>query len=278
MLAKDIDSPVLHTDTKDDGTFEFDPVPVGDWRVFAKSEQGGIKLWASQPVEVNGQDIEGVELRLTAPFSIAGRVAMEAAQGVPAPKAPEVLLEFNSGGLRAADAPQGGTALPDANGDFTIRDLYPGAYQILVPGAQPPYYLDSARVGDRDAFGSDVQISSGAQPVTITYKLNGGTVSGTVEKCASGVVALVPQDAALRRPGITRFVTCDSSDRYVVPALRPGEYYALAMTGDGGASGLASIAGMFELDERELKQATSVTVRAGETTTADLRAITRSGH
>jgi hypothetical protein len=277
-LGQNIDSPVLHENTKGDGTFEFDSVADGDWRMFAKADQGGVKLWASRPIDVSGHDLENVELRLTAPFSIRGTVVMEAAQGIPAPKPPEVLLEFNAGGLRGADAPQGGTALPDANGEFTIRNLYPGPYQILVPGAQPPYYLDSARVGDRDAFGSDVQILSGAQPVMIIYKLGGGTVSGAVEKCSSGVVALVPQDPALRRPGITRFVTCDSNDRYTVPALRPGEYYALAMVGDGGASGLASIAGMFELDERELRQAISVTVRASESTTADLRAIGRSGH
>jgi hypothetical protein len=280
-LGKGIGSPSLHEDTKADGTFEFESVTDDDWQMATKADQRGLKLFAAREVQINGHDVENVELRLAAPFSIRGRIVMEGPDSVPAPapgspKAlpkvfPNVILDSSATLLGLGDAP-GGDAIPDANGNFTIPNLYAGGYQILVPGAQPPYYLDSIRLGDRDALGLDVPILSAAQPLIITYKPNGGTVSGTVDKCASGAVALVPQDTALRRPGTTRFVPCDSNGRYTFPALRPGEYYALAVAGDSGATGFTTF------DDALLKQASSVTVRAGETSSVDLRAIAWTAH
>jgi len=284
-MRKGMDSPILHQDTKDDGTFEFETLTDDYWWISTKADPRGLKLFAAREIQVNGHDLENVELRLTAPFSFHGRIVMEVPDGLPAPGLPNalpkvlpnVVLAFSTGaGL--ADAP-GGIGNPDAKGYFTVlQNLYPGPYQIFSLGEPPPqYYLDSIRLGDRDALASGVQILSGSEPLTITYKLNGGTVNGTVEKCASGEVALVPQDTALRRPGFARFVPCDSNGRYTISAVRPGEYYVLAIAGDGGAAGLSAIA-TATLDDGLLAQASSVTVRAGETSSADLRAITRPAY
>ena len=87
-----------------------------------------------------------------------------------------------------------------------------------------------------------------------------------MENCASGGVLLVPSDLALRRRGFSRSGLCDSSDRYEVGAVRPGEYYAVAFAGNGL---------VLAVDEALLKQAVRVTVRAGEASVADLRAVTR---
>jgi hypothetical protein len=62
---------------------------------------------------------------------------------------------------------------------------------------------------------------------------------------------------------------CDSNGRYKVAGLRPGEYYALAFAGDGDLPWNAMLGGSL------FNQASRVTVEAGETTSADLRAITR---
>src|SRR6185312_13669351 len=62
---------------------------------------------------------------------------------------------------------------------------------------------------------------------------NGGAVGGTVEKCASGPVLLVPRDTSRQWLGFLRAVRCDSNDRYGIAGVRPGEYYALAFAGEG---------------------------------------------
>ena len=64
------------------------------------------------------------------------------------------------------------------------------------------------------------------------------------------------------------FAPCDSNDRYAIAAVRPGDYYALAIAGDSPIPWYATI-----LDEDGLvENAGTVTVRAGENSSADLRA------
>lgn len=133
----------------------------------------------------------------------------------------------------------------------------------------PRYYLDSIRIGGRDALESGVEILSGALPLTVAYKLGGGTVRGTVERCAGGTVRLLPHDKTMWRPGSVWFAPCDSNDRYQLAAVRPGEYYALAIAGDSPTPWYAA---KWD-DDGLLNNAATVTVREGENSSADLRAI-----
>jgi hypothetical protein len=286
-LWKASDSPDFHADTNVDGVFQFESVADDDWRLIANVDRDGVNLWANQKSEVKDRDLEHFELRLAAPFSIQGKIIIEAPDGVPAPGLPnglpkvlpKVLIALNDGAAHMVRTPGGGfhDGHPDAKGNFTVQNLYPGSYQILPDAPPVPYFLDSIRLGDYDALASDFQILSGAQPLTITYKPNGGTVLGAVENCASGAVELVPRDAALRRPGFLRVVACDSNNHYVLMGVRPGEYYALAIAGEIPVNGLAAVL-TATVDDRLVSQASSVTVRAGETSLADLRAITRPAY
>jgi uncharacterized GH25 family protein len=268
MLAKGAGVPVLTRNTRGDGTFEFGAVAEGEWRISVKADRGGAPLWAAQWIQLKGRDLETLELRPAAPFPVRGRVVVEVPEGVPAPEPPAVVLAFHSGA--GADKPAGAflTGAPDAKGDVQIRNVYPGPYQILPGPAPSRYYLDSVRIGGRDALESGVSIFSGAQPLTVTYKLGGGTVRGTVENCAAGTVRLIPHDKAARRPGFVYFAPCDANDRYAIAAVRPGEYYVLAIAGDSPTPWYAT--GWD--DDALLDSAGTVTVRAGENSTADLRA------
>jgi hypothetical protein len=122
------------------------------------------------------------------------------------------------------------SARPDEGGNFSFRNVYPGSYRI-VPMLPPPLpnYLDAVRVGETDVGGAEVELSSEAVPVTVVYKTNGGALRGTVEKCASGPVLLVPQDTARQWLGFLRAARCDSNDRYGIAGVRPGEYYEQGM-------------------------------------------------
>jgi uncharacterized GH25 family protein len=270
-LSKDVGSPALVRNTRGDGTFEFETVADGEWRISTNVDQPGHKLWAAQWVQLKAHDLENLELRPTTPFAIQGKVVMEVAEGVLAPEPPNVILAFTAGAAGLAARPAGAflTGIPDAKGDFQIQNVYPGPYQIL-PGPSPPqYYLDSIRVGGHDALESGVEILPGAQPLTVTYKLGGGTVRGTVEKCAGGTVRLLPHDKAMWRQGFELFAPCDSNDRYAIAAVRPGDYYALVMAGDSAIPWYATTWD----DDSLVNTASTITVRAGENSSADLRAI-----
>jgi hypothetical protein len=270
-LRKGFGSPALTRNTRDDGSFEFEAVAEGDWRISTNVDQPGPKPWAAQWVQLKTHDLENLELRPAAPFAMQGKIVMEVPEGAVAPSPPSVMLAFNAGAAGLA-GDRGGlfpTGAPDAKGDFQIRNVYPGQYQILAGLAPPQYYLDSIRIGGHDALEPDVEILPGAQPLTVTYKLGGGAVRGTVEKCAGGTVRLLPHDKAMWRRGFVRFAPCDSNDGYAVAAVRPGEYYALAIAGDSPTPWWAAMWG----DDGPVNDVSIVTVREGENSLADLRAI-----
>jgi hypothetical protein len=149
-----------------------------------------------------------------------------------------------------------------------VENVYAGAYRIIAMNPPTGYYLDSVRVGEAEQSTPEVELSSGAVPLTLVYKTTGGTVRGTAEKCTAGGVVLVPQDPGLRRPGFLYSKPCDANDRYEIGTVRPGEYYVLALPGDAPDPWFRA-----SLNDTILNQAAKVTVHAGETSSLDLRAI-----
>jgi hypothetical protein len=260
----------LHVESNEDGTFEFSGVAEGEWRFSAEAQRGSVKVQALEWIEVTGHDVENVKLRLVPPLTIRGKVVMEAPKDAPPPRPTPFVLSRRGGRSRRDPGPElEGVVLvnPNARGDFIIEEAYPGVYKV-APMVQPPpepYYLDAVRIGGADLATQEVEIASDAE-ITVVYKTDGGSVSGKAENCAAGGVLLVPGDPARRRPGLSKSGACDSKDHYEVRAVRPGEYYALAFAGNGPAPAV---------DEVLLNQAIKVTVRAGEASSADLRAITR---
>lgn len=293
-LGADLDQ--LRTESDSDGAFEFPAVVDGEWQCTAEAEAhagpASVKLRASEWFEMAGHERQGLKLRLAAPFTVRGKVAMQALPGAPAPRPPGLVLGMKvSGAIRemlgdngivVGATPGSPNARPDADGNFSVPDVYPGAYRIIPLNGPPGYYLDSIRMGDAEVSTEEVEISSSAASFTLVYKTNGGAVRGVIENCASGGVVVLPQDPALRRPGFQHSTGCDGtgalaasgasagSSHYEVDALRPGDYYVLAIAGDGPNPWYRA-----RLDDTLLNQATKVTVRAGETTSTDLHAITQ---
>jgi len=255
-----------HAETKADGAFEIAGVADGEWRLSAEWESGGVKLRGAQWIEMAGREVEGLKLRLSPPFAVEGKVILETRQGMPAPRPPSIIVIGAHGGGVAGFPDDPRAVRPDAAGRFRVEDVYPGAYWIDLAGEPPLFYLDDIRLGEAPAL-SVVELSAGAPEVTIVYKSNGGTVRGTVEKCGGGWVWLIPQDTAMRRrPGSPSRGACDAHDAFEIAAVKPGEYYALAFSAEESLPGFWP-----NLEDAFLQSATRITVRAGETTQAELR-------
>jgi hypothetical protein len=271
-LDKDF-GPGYKQDTKDDGTFEFNVIPKGEWRLSASVEDGGVKLRTSRFVEIKNDDLENVGLSLTAPFTLRGKLVTEVPDRATAPELPIVDFELSSDATLLSDPVK--EAVLDfvpADGNLTVKNVYPGTYQVqILADSSAPYYLDSIRLGDRDAIGW-VTIVSDAEPLVITFKLGGGTVQGNVEGCSAGHVFLIPREIPLRRAGLLRVTGCGEKGRFEFPAVRPGEYYGFAIAGDGSPG--FHFADLIQ-DDDLLKQASTVKVRANESTSAGIRLIGR---
>ncbi len=252
---------LLRAKTTEDGAFQF-LVPDGDWRLSATSA----KLRADQFLTMAGRDRD-VKLPLDAPISVTVRAVAETSPDKPAPKflpRPATLAAVDASGLPLAGDRIFARPLPE--GGFELGAVYPRAYE--VGGISPPgYYLDSVRLGENAVPGRVVEFTDGAV-VTLVYRADGATLRGQVENCSGGGVLLVPQDPSRRHFEENGRTTCDASGRYEIPAVRPGNYYVIAV-----AKPASNFFWAAEWDDAMSSQASSITLHANETVTLDLRAV-----
>ena len=265
-LGETFRTPVFQTESKADGAFEFPAVVDGEWGLFAEQGVVSEKVLAAKWIEVSGRDMEDLKLELARRITLRGRVVMEAPKGQMPPRPPDVSLVRQHPKSVFMDYRL--LAWPEADGTFVEEHGYPGVYELTAPQQLPSgYYLDSVRLGDAELYAPNVELTSGALQLTLVYKSDGGSVRGAVENCGGGGVLLVPQDPARRWDASILWARCDSNGRYEIASVRPGEYYALAFPGNEDRLLRP------DLDDRMLTQASRVSVRSGEATSADLRPI-----
>jgi len=267
LLRRDNIPFIERTKSRAGGSFEFPEAVDGDWRITGEVESGGVKWKVDQWIEIAGRPLENVKLRLNAPFTVRGKVIFDVPEGWATPKPSGVFLfpvrdhHVFDDNLRSERVQSDGT--------FTVDQAYPGAYSIQPASLVPGYYMDAIRFGAVPLITPEVELSAGSPPITVIYKTHGGSLRGTVEQCASGGVALVPQDPAMRYPGFTYGARCDARDRYDITGIRPGDYYALASFSPGDTPPFWTP----RFDDRYVTQADRVTIRPGESTTADLKIL-----
>jgi hypothetical protein len=247
------------------GAFEFTGVTDGDYLLDTVAQAAQPILMDRQWVQMDGHDLKGLRLVLTPLFSLTGRVVMERPEGAPAPQFPMVGLSVRSIGGYPGGQPRL-LARPDESGTFKIDGLFHDSYRVNPGPTKPPYYLDSIRLGDREIAGQEMELPSPA-PLTVVYKMDGGTIRGTAENCGAGSVVLVPQKSELWRAGFVRWEPCTANGRFEIAAVKPGEYYAVAV----GLVPPNLFFPVVEMDSTLIAQASLVTVRAGEATQLDLK-------
>ena len=252
----------LEAHTAKDGVFEF-TLAEGNWRLSAEADVGGAKFYIQRAETVGGRDLERADLRLAPPITLAGKV-VRTPPGTPAEtKSTGVMLAPREGGYHLSNGMVG------ADGSFRIENVAPGIYRIQPISPGPPYYLASIEMGGRDVLGQWIEIASGALPIVITYRADGGTVRGTVEECGGATVTLLPREPDLQYAEFVKQARCGANGRYEITGLRPGEYYAWAFDRPVGPLDYASVAGLWA------GQAARVTVRAGEATEASMKVTER---
>ncbi len=249
------------TTTDKDGKFEL-AVVDGTYRVSGQMTDEEATLHTETEVLVSGKDVSEVELRLKAPFKIHGKLSYDP------PRPPDTKTRTSI--FLTEGAGPGVISMSNATveGDtFTLPAIYAGTYTLLASEPEPPYYLASVRVSGQDGMAGPVYLGSGNDPAEIVFRAGGGAVSGNVEDCHGGAVELIPVQENLRGM-VPKFDRCDAVGHFTVQAVRPGDYYALAVAPLQGAPvALVTL----------LRQATKVTVREGETTRVDLKAVKVGG-
>jgi hypothetical protein len=263
---------------KPDGSFEiWRPMP-GKYALSAvvMGPVGEEMRTAAVEVEVTDTSIEGIVLSFAPPIDISGRVEEDGAppsgpaqQGLQAESRSErnfpralmlsgTMNQFRSGGR--ADIADDGT--------FALKQVAPDRYTVNMN--LPQGYVKAIRVGQTETAGPvvDLRQASGDTEVTVVIGYARGEISGTVRADgeAAGTVVLVFPDDDPFGGGFRFGIMVNRDGSYTHRNVPPGKYKLLAIAPNQQR----------EFDQsRDLEPYVefieTVEVRAGETTTKDLR-------
>ena len=192
--------------------------------------------FASVPVSVNGDDIDGLVVTTTRGFQMAGRIVVEGGTATAdaiakinvavSPMIPGVNLSnqlLNAEGAAADD------------GTFVARGLI-GPRLVRAYGLPPGWALKSVRVGGADVTDAGFEMNGDIAGAEVVVTAKPAQVSGVVidERGAplkDYSVAIFSEDRRLWTLTQTRYVVSvrtDANGQFTIAALPPGAYFAVA--------------------------------------------------
>lgn len=275
-------------ETRPDGTFVLPNVTPGEYRldVRAKAEieaiarTGGVGQpqgpnaaeYASVPMTLSEGDVDGVTVRTSSGFRLAGRVIVE---GGPAPAIPQQVrvsaVDLAAGaGLTAPMLAAG--APVQADGGFELRGMS-GVRMIRAHGLPAGWALKGVRAGGVDVTDIGIQMVEDVAGLEVVITTRQTRVAGTVTDTSGALapdaaVIVFPEDRQRRAAPMNRFVVSArpaADATFSVEGLPPGTYLAAAVPTlvDGEWAEADSL-------ERLTAQATRFTLSEGETRTLTL--------
>lgn len=218
---------------------------------------GTSTLWASVDLDIAGQDITDLDIRLQPGMTMSGTIVFEGED----PQKPEDASRINvslspaSREARSALEMMAGmfqTATGRATKDrtFTVTGLTPDSYRasFLPPGAISPLFgstgtsgwvLKSAVQNGKDLADHVIDLRSGEDitGVVVTFTRAATEIAGRLENAAGQPVSgfpivVFPTDRGMWSPGSRRIAQAkpSSDGRYKVTGLPAGEYYVCTLS------------------------------------------------
>jgi len=268
--------------------FSYRNLPPGRHTITARAAGS---LWGSLDVDLAGEDVLGVVLRLERSVTISGRVVFEST-GSTTP------VEFTR--VRVALRPPTPLAQPTpvgADGTFLVPGIDPGRVRVSATIANPsPAAAGAAAAGSPNAAANwvlksvmwngrdladlpvDTRPGDALTDVVVTFSDRATELSGTLMDAegrpAPGFyVAIFPTDPALWTTGSRRIpapARAATDGRFRFAALPPGSYHAVALT-NVDPTDLADTAFLKQL----AAAAVTITLGEGEKKVQDLRFSSR---
>jgi hypothetical protein len=193
-------------------------------------------LMTQEEVSVKGSDRPGLQLAISGPGSIVGRVEMDNGEALPADLV--IFLE-----LIAQDS-RPGPPLPvriQPGGAFVFNNIQAG--NIFLSAAFPQnskYFVKSMTADGEDTRVAPLKVVEGAEagPLQIVLSTGLATISGRVvsedgrEGLSDRVVMLVPVDPGKQRFRTSTFAVRTTSDGSYALSIPPGDYFVVARSRD----------------------------------------------
>jgi 5-hydroxyisourate hydrolase-like protein (transthyretin family) len=228
------------------GTFELTNVNPGSYTLSATAAEATPNVappdpaararaaTASIPIDLLNSDLENVVLNLAVGSPLNGRVAVEGKLPT-SQSAIRIQLRASSNGVISNNVGGNAPPVPTTNPDGTFRfeAVIPGEYRVAMNGLPPEYYLKDARYNGVDVLNQpmqfvagdtgtlDVVVSSGA------VQIEGTVIDDKIQPAAGVSVVLVP-DQHRDRTELYRNATTDTSGKYQLRGVPPGDYKLFA--------------------------------------------------
>lgn len=266
------------------GRFALANVPPGTYRITARGggvtfRDGGIETndanqihWATTTVAVNGDDIDSLVLSLQPGLTFSGRIDTSTTTQTVSLKGATLSLT-----PRGAGAPPARTAVIGEDGSFTVTGLHPATWELALtlPAALANAWgVQSVTAGGRELRDQPLTLEGGSiGDAVVTLSDRRSEVTGTLSTAGGApatdyFIVLFPIDRGLwhdTSPRI-RVVRPNIDGTFSARDLPAGDYRIAAVT---------------DVEDDEWRQASflesllevslAVVVRAGATTTQDLR-------
>lgn len=216
------------------GTFELTGVEAGEYILSAAGVlQPQDSYYAWRAIDVGDSDVEGVELALSAPQTITGRILLPEGRRMPA-------------GLMVVVAHRGRNVYPQAvlarvepDGAFHTEPLAAGDYEVTAGriNESDDLYVSAIRMGDEDVLAKGLHIADAAPAlVEIVLSANGGTLQAAVtnekgDPIPQANVTLLPDPPRRRRRALRGNCTTEASGGCNIRGIAPGDYHAFAFAG-----------------------------------------------
>lgn len=264
-----------------DGVFEFTNVPPGAYVISADRgrQNGSIEgEFAALQVAVNGDDVTGLTVQMSAGSTINGRITFDSPDPDHRPKASDIELtavpiDFDLAPAQPAHA--------DIQPDWTFWMRGVSGTRRLLPTRMPTgWALRALRVNGSDAtdrplaFGRSGQSTADIELVLTdrVAEIGGAVVDGDGHGVANAIVLAMPMDRGLRYP-MSRYLrraTSNSDGTFHLAAVPADTYYVATVVSVpiDGADGWQDPAFLESLTPG----ATTITLRDGERQTVNLRA------
>lgn len=219
-----------------DGSFDISGVAPGAYYLSMFNMSGQIRGMARQAVDVGAGDVDGVVLTITPPGSLRGVARLE---GNPPANSSQVSasklhLTLMSAEMMSMMSPPASAKFSD-DGTFTIENVMPGKF-YLQANAPPGTYLKSARFGNSEVLGKELDLTGGAAgQLELIYRYGPGEIDGQIDSTQNGSassgavaqIAVVPEELNADGSGL-RFSGTDTKGTFSMANLPPGRYRAYA--------------------------------------------------
>ena len=235
------------------GTFDLRDVPPGQYWLRAQASEStatatvpasavgrtvsdvlsmtiGSRMAAQIPVDVTG-DLEGLVLNMSAGLSVAGILRVEGAPLPSTPQAPRVTLRPTApNGLSSPLQPT------NADGTFTLSNVFPGEYRVMVTPMPPDYYIKEARNEQTDVLNQPWVIGNAIRgSLEVVLSSGAGQIDGTVVDARSQPVgslqAILLPDQDRSRQELFKTAITDQNGKFTFRGVAPGNYKIFAWEG-----------------------------------------------